>query len=41
YALAEHKYQGDVERSARAILTDYRKGNLGQFPLEVPESVNN
>ena len=37
YALAEHKYQGDVERSARAIFTDYRKGNLGQFPLEVPE----
>ncbi|MCJ8283816.1 MAG: ribosome biogenesis GTPase YlqF [Rivularia sp. ALOHA_DT_140] len=36
YALAEHKYQGDVERSARTILTDYRKGNLGQFSLEVP-----
>lgn len=36
YALAEHKYQGDVERSARTILSDYRKGLLGQFPLELP-----
>ncbi|MGD1912600.1 MAG: ribosome biogenesis GTPase YlqF [Rivularia sp. (in: cyanobacteria)] len=36
YALAEHKYQGDVERSARHILSDYRKGLLGQFPLELP-----
>lgn len=35
YKLAEHKYQGDVERSARTILNDYRKGNLGQFPLEI------
>ena len=41
YALAEHKYQGDVERSARTIVTDYRKGLLGQFPLEVPELVIN
>ena len=41
YALAEHKYQGDVERSARHLLTDYRKGLLGQFPLELPESIIN
>lgn len=41
YALAEHKYQGDVERSARHILTDFRKGLLGQFPLELPESIIN
>ena len=39
YALAEHKYQGDVERSARHILNDFRKGLLGQFPLELPESI--
>ena len=38
YALAEHKYQGDVERSARTILSDYRKGLTGQFPLELPIS---
>ena len=41
YALAEHKYQGDVERSARHILSDYRKGLSGQFPLELPESMSN
>jgi len=35
-ALAELQYQGDVERSARQILTDFRKGLLGPIPLEFP-----
>ncbi|OUL18689.1 ribosome biogenesis GTPase YlqF [Nostoc sp. 106C] len=35
-ALAEHRYTGDVERAARHLLTDYRKGLLGEIPLEVP-----
>ncbi|OKH55923.1 ribosome biogenesis GTPase YlqF [Calothrix sp. HK-06] len=36
HALAEHRYKGDVERTARQLLTDYRKGFLGQIPLEIP-----
>ncbi|WP_066377581.1 ribosome biogenesis GTPase YlqF [Anabaena sp. CA = ATCC 33047] len=36
HALAEHRYQGDVERTARQLLTDYRKGLLGTLPLELP-----
>lgn len=35
-ALAEHKYQGDLERSARQILNDFRKGILGPISLELP-----
>ncbi|MBD2446273.1 ribosome biogenesis GTPase YlqF [Nostoc sp. FACHB-152] len=35
-ALAEHRYQGDVERTARQLLTDFRKGLLGPVPLELP-----
>lgn len=35
-ALAQQHYQGDVERSARQILTDFRKGLLGAIALEVP-----
>lgn len=34
--LAELNYKGDVERTARHILTDFRKGNLGAIPLELP-----
>lgn len=34
--LAELKYKGDVERTARQILTDFRKGNLGAIALESP-----
>lgn len=34
--LAELKYKGDVERTARQILTDFRKGNLGAIALELP-----
>ncbi|AFY33695.1 ribosome biogenesis GTPase YlqF [Calothrix sp. PCC 7507] len=36
HALAEHRYKGDIERAARHLLTDYRKGLLGTIPLEIP-----
>ncbi|MBR8839406.1 MAG: ribosome biogenesis GTPase YlqF [Stigonema ocellatum SAG 48.90 = DSM 106950] len=36
HALAEHRHKGDVERTARQILTDFRKGLLGTIPLELP-----
>jgi ribosome biogenesis GTPase A len=36
HALAEHRYKGDVERTARHLLTDFRKGLLGNIPLELP-----
>lgn len=34
--LADQRYQGDVERAARQILNDFRKGLLGAIPLELP-----
>ncbi|AFZ58985.1 ribosome biogenesis GTPase YlqF [Anabaena cylindrica FACHB-243] len=34
--LAEHRYKGDVERAARTLITDFRKGLLGSIPLEAP-----
>ncbi|MEB3210784.1 MAG: ribosome biogenesis GTPase YlqF [Leptolyngbyaceae bacterium] len=34
--LARDQYQNDVERTARQILNDYRKGILGPLPLELP-----
>ncbi len=36
HEVAENNYQGDVERTARQILDDFRKGYLGQIPLELP-----
>ncbi|MEH2069766.1 MAG: ribosome biogenesis GTPase YlqF [Nostoc sp.] len=36
HALAEHRYKGDVERAARQLLTDFRKGLLGEIALEFP-----
>jgi ribosome biogenesis GTPase A len=36
HQVAEARYQGDVERMARALLNDYRVGNLGALPLEWP-----
>lgn len=36
HVLAEQKYQNDVERTARHILNDFRKGILGPIALEVP-----
>lgn len=38
-ALAEQRHRGDVERTAREILTDFRKGNLGAIPLEFPPTL--
>jgi ribosome biogenesis GTPase A len=34
--LAEYRYQGDLERTARQLITDYRKSYLGNIPLELP-----
>ncbi len=34
--LAEQRYQGDSERTARQILNDFRKGQLGSISLEWP-----
>jgi ribosome biogenesis GTPase A len=39
HALAEHRYKGDVERAARQLLTDFRKGLLGTLSLELPPDV--
>ncbi|MBF2066638.1 MAG: ribosome biogenesis GTPase YlqF [Calothrix sp. C42_A2020_038] len=38
HALAEYRNKGDVERTARQLLTDFRKGLLGQIPLEIPNA---
>ncbi len=38
HQLAEHKYRGDVERTAHLILNDFRTGILGSIPLELPNS---
>jgi ribosome biogenesis GTPase A len=35
-ALAKVKHQGDVERTARQLLNDFRTGFLGKIPLELP-----
>ncbi len=35
-ALANERNQGDVERTARHLLNDFRKGLLGPIPLELP-----
>ncbi len=35
--LGDRRYQGDVERGAVQLLNDFRKGLLGQIPLELPE----
>ncbi|WP_353929336.1 ribosome biogenesis GTPase YlqF [Okeanomitos corallinicola TIOX110] len=36
HILAEHRYKGDIERTARTLVTDFRKGLLGNIPLEIP-----
>ena len=36
FTLAEQHQQGDIERTARRILTDFRKGDLGTLALEFP-----
>jgi ribosome biogenesis GTPase A len=37
--LAAERYQGDVERAARQLLNDFRKGTLGAIALELPPSL--
>jgi ribosome biogenesis GTPase A len=34
--LAQHRYGGDLERTAVQLLNDFRKGLLGALPLELP-----
>jgi len=36
--LGQHNYQGDIERAANQLLNDFRKGSLGNIPLEFPPS---
>ena len=36
HQLASHSYQDDIERTARHLLNDFRKGLLGALPLELP-----
>ncbi|MGA9382968.1 MAG: ribosome biogenesis GTPase YlqF [Phormidium sp.] len=36
--LAKERNQGDVERTARQLLNDFRKGLMGTIPLELPPS---
>ena len=38
HTLASQRNQGDVERTARQLLTDFRKGLLGAIALELPPS---
>jgi ribosome biogenesis GTPase A len=38
-ALAEHRYTGDVERAARQLITDFRKGLLGTISLDLPPKI--
>jgi ribosome biogenesis GTPase A len=36
-ALAQHRFQKDVERTARQLLADFRRQHLGPIALELPE----
>lgn len=40
-ALADFRHQGDVERTARQMLNEFRKGVLGAMPLELPPPPSN
>lgn len=39
HELAQQRHQGDVERTARQLLNDFRKGLLGSLPLELPPAI--
>lgn len=41
HRLADKRNQGDVERTARQLLTDFRKGLLGAMVLELPPKETN
>ena len=34
--LAEQRHKGDIERTARQMLNDFRKGSFGAIPLDLP-----
>jgi ribosome biogenesis GTPase A len=36
HEVAKDRYKGDVERTARQMLNDFRTGVLGQLTLELP-----
>lgn len=36
YQVADDRYRGDIERVAVLLLNDFRKGIMGQIPLEIP-----
>lgn len=36
HEVAKHRYKGDVERTARQMLNDFRTGVLGKLALELP-----
>ncbi|MEM8827827.1 MAG: ribosome biogenesis GTPase YlqF [Cyanobacteria bacterium P01_G01_bin.19] len=38
--VSDRFYKGDKERVARQILYDFRTGNMGQIPLELPPETN-
>lgn len=38
-ALAQHRHHNDVERTARELLNDFRKGLMGTIPLEFPPNL--
>lgn len=40
-ALADFRHQGDIERTARQMLNEFRKGVLGAMPLELPPPPSN
>lgn len=40
YQLGDLLYQGDKERVARQILYDFRTGNMGAIPLELPPTIS-
>lgn len=39
HTLSELRHQGDVERTARQLLKDFRKGVLGSIALELPPEI--
>jgi ribosome biogenesis GTPase A len=40
HEVAKHRYKGDVERTARQMLNDFRTGVLGQLALELPPAAS-
>jgi ribosome biogenesis GTPase A len=38
--VSDRSFKGDKERVARQVLYDFRTGNMGKIPLELPPSIN-